>query len=77
MAMTDREKLMFLEGIQFAAGSLPLETAAIVNTLAIRVVAALQVPCAQLAITTTELHLELDRGGFRGAEAQRKAHNGN
>ena len=71
--MTDREKLMFLEGIQFAGAALALEIGAQLNWLQIRVVNALEIPCAELSAITTELHRELDRGGFRGAVLQRRA----
>ena len=69
--MTNREKLLFVEGIQFAGGSLPLELGVGLNNLALKVIAALDVDVRGISVLTTEVHRELDRGGFRGAEKRR------
>lgn len=74
--MTDRDKVMFLQGVQFAAGVLPPEFDQQFIDLALRIVVALNIPGGQLWETSKELHRELDLGGFRGDEAQQKAQRG-
>jgi hypothetical protein len=76
--MTEREAMFFLQGIQFAFGACEVKGLSDIYLswglqLSLEVIKALNIDFNRLEEGTAELHVALDRGGFRGEEQRIKA----